>query len=107
MFELNGIIWDICFVNPYDYILYDIRNNVITVATTDLYTHTIYIANNVSDEFLLKILKHELYHCYEFSGLAYDLPTFYEEHTADFIANRGNELLDLASDIYNVLTYYK
>lgn len=106
MFQLNGIVWDIIFVNPENPILFDTYNNIMSVATTDWNTKTIYIANNVNDEFLLKIIKHELYHCYEFSMLAYDLPLFYEEHVADFIATYGEQLLDLAYDLHAKLTYY-
>ena len=106
MFELNGIVWSICFVRPYDNILYDYINDCYTVATTDFLTKTIYISIDVDDEFLLKILKHELYHCYEFSEIAYDLPLLYEEGTSNFIAMYGEDLIDLAYLLYNQLTYY-
>lgn len=106
MFVINDIVWSICFVNPYDEILYDYINDCYTVATTDWLTKTIYISDNVNDIFLLKILKHELYHCYEFSCLAYDLPLFYEEQVSDFIATYGEELIDLAYELFAELTYY-
>lgn len=107
MFEINGIVWSICFVSPYDEILYDYVNDTFTVATTDLLTHTIYISDDVDDEFLLKILKHELYHCYEFSGVTYDIPTFMEEQVSDFIATYGEELIELAYELHEQLTYYE
>ncbi|MBQ0035594.1 MAG: hypothetical protein KBT35_01615 [Firmicutes bacterium] len=107
MFWINGIQWKICFVDPDDYILYDYYNDCMTVATTDLYSHTIYIADNIDDIFLIKILKHELYHCYEFSNVAYDLPTCYEELVADFMATYGEELIDNAYELYKQITYYE
>lgn len=106
MFIINGIVWYICFVEPYEEVLYDYWNDCYTVATTDERYHTIFISNDVDDEFLLKILEHELYHCYEFSGIAYDLPIYYEELVADFIATYGQELIDTAYDLHRRITYY-
>lgn len=107
MFTINGITWNILFVNPYSPILYDYYNNVQSVAATNYLNHTIYIANDIDDAFLIKILKHELYHCYEFSNIAYDLPTYYEEYVADFIATYGEELINIVYDVYEQLTYYE
>lgn len=101
MICINGIVWDICFVDSGDPILYDSYNNQMSVATTDLFTHTIYIDRTVDDYFLLKIIKHELYHCYEFSRATYDLPVLYEECVADFVATHGEDLIDIAYDVWN------
>lgn len=73
----------------------------MSVATTDYYDKCIYLSDNLYGDFLLKVIKHELYHCYEFSNIAYNLPTFYEENVAAFISNYGEELIDLAYDICN------
>lgn len=107
MFIINGFVWRVLFVDPNSYVLYDFRNNIMSVATTDLYTHTIYISWDVDDLFLIKILKHEIYHCYEFSKIAYDLPTVYEEIVADFIATYGEDIINLAYDVYDQITYYE
>lgn len=106
MFYINGIKWNVCFVNCDNPILYDYINNVFSVATTDLLTHTIYISNEIYGNFLYKVLKHEIYHCYEFS-MTYDFPTYYEEIIADFIANYGEELIDIAQNVYEQITYYE
>lgn len=103
MFVLNGIEWDICFVEPYSPILFDYRNNVQSVATTDFNTKCIYLSNELYGDFLIKVLKHELYHCYEFSSISYDFPIGEEELIADFIATYGEDLINLAYDLYDML----
>lgn len=104
MFSLNGIVWYVVFVPYDDPILYDYRNNVMSVATTDYFDKCIYLSDNLYGNFLLKVLKHELYHCYEFSMIAHDLPIFEEENVASFISNYGEELINLAYDIYDYIS---
>lgn len=77
---------------------------MFSVATTDWLTRCIYLSDELYGSFLLKVLKHELYHCYEFSQIAYDLPVYEEELVADFIATYGEELINLAYDLYYKLT---
>lgn len=103
MIVINDVVWDICFVNEDDPILYDYLYNTMSVATTDLMSHTIYINRYVDDLFLLKILKHEIYHAYEFSKVTYDLPPFYEECVADFIATHGENLINIAYNAWDDL----
>lgn len=103
MFEINGFIWDICFVNKYNPILYDYLNQMQSIAVTDFAQQCIFISNSIDDRLLYKVIKHELYHCYEFSKIAYDLPVYEEEWVADFIAMYGEDLIILANDLWHEL----
>ena len=107
-FTMNGYLWQIVFVDPYDPMLVD-RTGVLTVATTDPTTLTIYISNEISGEFLTQVLIHELGHCAIFSfDLLYDIhrmvkPKYWveaEEWVCNFIADYGAKIFSIA---YSVL----
>lgn len=107
-FTMNGYLWQIVFVDPYDPMLVD-RTGVLTVATTDPTTLTIYISNELSGEFLTHVLIHELGHCAIFSfDLLYDIhrmvkPKYWveaEEWVCNFIADYGAKIFSIA---YSVL----
>lgn len=107
-FTMNGYLWQIVFVDPYDPMLVD-RTGVLTVATTDPITLTIYISNEISGEFLTHVLIHELGHCAIFSfDLLYDIhrmvkPKYWveaEEWVCNFIADYGAKIFSIA---YSVL----
>lgn len=66
MFKLGDDIWRIQYVDYNDPILVD-RTGKATVAVTDLETMTVYISNQISGEFLTKVLIHEIGHCIIFS----------------------------------------
>lgn len=100
MFEINGIVWSIRFIDFNSPILYDYMNHVQSIATTDARMRTIFISNRIHGNLLYKVIKHELYHCYEFSKVAYDLPTYEEEWVAEFISNYGDDIINLAKKIY-------
>lgn len=100
MFDIHGLNWNIELVSCDDPILYDYINEVQSIATTDYITKCIYIADDLDDDLLLKVIKHELYHCYEFSGIGYDFDIMSEELIAYFISEYGEELLDLAREIF-------
>lgn len=57
-FKLGDDIWRIRYVDYNDPILVD-RTGKATVAVTDLETMTVYISNQISGEFLTKVLIHE------------------------------------------------
>lgn len=107
-FTMNGYLWQIVFVDPYDPMLVD-RTDVLTVATTDPTTLTVYISNELSGEFLTHVLIHELGHCAIFSfDLLYDIhrmvkPKYWveaEEWVCNFIADYGAKIFSIA---YSVL----
>lgn len=84
------------------------RNAVLTVATTDPSTRTVYISNSIHGNFLVRVLVHELGHCAIFS---YDLlpdihrmvyPEYWEEAeewVCNFIADYGMSIYRAAYDI--------
>lgn len=65
-FEMNGYLWRVRFTYPSDPVLID-RTGTMTVAVTDPGTMTIYLSDELSGDFLLRVLIHELSHCAMFS----------------------------------------
>lgn len=61
-FELGGELWTIQTVNPTSLLLVD-RTNRQTLATTDPYTHHVYISTSLGGDVLRHVLAHELGHC--------------------------------------------
>lgn len=61
-FEMNGDRWNVSFVNGRSPKLVD-RTNVLTVATTDPKTMTVYLSDRLRGDFLMTVFIHELGHC--------------------------------------------
>lgn len=61
-FVMNGIHWTVRWVHPDSILLID-RTNHKTVATTDPYTHQVYLSETLRGDFLRRVLTHELGHC--------------------------------------------
>lgn len=101
MFTINGRDWDIIFVPSQSKHLMR-SDGSITVGVTDGNYDTVFIADNVSDSFLRKILCHELCHCF---CMSYNIviPIEQEELMADWIANYGEDLIYLLDDLMPVL----
>lgn len=83
------------------------RSGKATVATTDPSTLSIYISDELDDEFLTRVLIHELGHCTIFSfGLLGDIhrmvyPLYWEEAeewVCNFIADYGMMIFSIAKD---------
>lgn len=60
--DICGITWTIDVVSPGSPFLID-RTNTRTVATTDPETKAIYISYDLSGDFLMRVLIHEIAHC--------------------------------------------
>ena len=101
MFTINGRDWDIVFVPPQSKHLMR-SDGSVTVGVTDGNYDTVFVADNVSDSFLRKILCHELCHCF---CMSYNvvIPIEQEELIADWIANYGADLIYLLDDLMPVL----
>ena len=101
MFTINGRDWDIVFVPSKSKHLMR-SDGSITVGVTDGNYDTVFIANDVSDDFLRKILCHELCHCF---CMSYNIvmPIQEEEFMADWIANYGADLIYLLDDLMYML----
>lgn len=100
-FKLGDDIWRIQYVDYNDPILVD-RTGKATVAVTDLETMTVYISDQISGEFLTKVLIHEIGHCIIFSFRLLDdihqmvHPRYWveaEEWLCDFVADYGVYIL--------------
>ena len=105
MIKINGKLWRVRLVPPQHPILY--RNGNPAVGCCDDTTKTIYISNAVSQEFMKKILCHEMVHAAMYS---YNVPMSdaVEEIVADMIATYGNEIITLSNMTYDVmLGWYK
>ncbi len=102
VFEINGIIWRVAFVNNASTKLMR-SDGSITVGMTDWNDKCVYLSNKLHGDFLRKVLAHELCHCFCF---AYHIvmPIEEEEFLADWISLYGTELVYLLDDLMrNVL----
>lgn len=97
MFEINGIKWDIVWVNPNSENLRR-SNGSITVAVTDWNDKCVYMSNKIRGNFLRRVMAHELVHCFCFS---YNMimPIEEEEYLANWISLYGTELVYLLDDL--------
>lgn len=66
MININGEIWGLAFVSPFDSILQRL-DGTYTIGVCDNDTKTIYISNVLEGQLLKKVLCHELTHCAMFS----------------------------------------
>lgn len=106
-FILNGYLWKVEFVHPMTRELVD-RTGHLTVATTDPTTHKVYISDQLSGNFLNRVLIHELGHAAMISfNLLSDIhrmvkPEYWveaEEWVCNFIADYGLQIYAAAYDI--------
>lgn len=101
MFNVNGIEWDIRFVNAGSKYLKR-SDGTYTIGMTDGYTHTIYLARNLKGRMLDKVLSHELTHVILFSyGIEIDEEL--EERLAQWVSIYGRELVYLLDDLMDIL----
>lgn len=103
MFIINGIQWDIVFVEQYNNNLRR-SDGSITVGVTDFPKRTVYLSELLKGAFLRKVVAHELTHCFCFSyDIVLDIDE--EERMADFIATYGEELIFLLDDVMRSIRY--
>lgn len=97
VFTINGIHWNILFVDPLsDYLKRSDGSK--TVGMTDGNTNTVYLSNLLRGAFLEKVLCHELCHCFCFSyNIVIDIET--EEFMADWISLYGKDLVYLLDSL--------
>lgn len=97
MFTINGIEWNIVWVNANDSNLMR-SNGSITVGMTDFNTKSIYLSNKLKASFLRRVMAHELCHAFCFSYDVY-MPIDEEERLADWISLYGSDLVYLLDDL--------
>lgn len=106
-FVMNGYLWRLERVRPNSPLLID-RTGELRVATTDPHTRCVYISRDLTGEFMVTVLLHELGHCVMFS---YDLlgqihravrPEYWvmaEEWVCNFLADYGRQIFAVAYDV--------
>lgn len=105
MFKINNTIWSLQFVKPNSEKLMR-SDGSFTVGCTDANDYTIYIADNVSGNFLHKIITHELCHAYFISYDVY-MPIYIEEIICDTVSKYGRQIVDSSECIYsNLCEFY-
>lgn len=97
MFVINGIEWDMIFVNPNSDKLRR-SDDSMTHAVTDWNDRAVYVSTLPSGAFLRKIVCHELCHCFCFS-FDIHMPIEQEEYLADWISRYGEDLIYLLDDL--------
>ena len=101
MFEINGIQWDIVWVNPNSDNLRR-SDGSITVAVTDWNDKCVYMSNMLHGGFLRRVMAHELVHCFCLSRNIY-MPIQEEERLADWVSLHGADLVYLLDDLMKTL----
>ena len=101
MFTINGELWFIKFVSPYNPMLYR-SDGSRSVAAADDATNTIYINNTLDGLFLKKVLCHEITHAAMFV-YHIQLSIDNEELLADLIATYGEEIIDITNILFEKL----
>lgn len=97
MFYINGIQWNIVFVNNSSDKLRR-SNGSITVGMADWNDKCVYMSNKLHGTYLRRVLAHELCHCFVFSyGVVMDIEE--EERLANWISLYGTELVYLLDDL--------
>lgn len=104
MIEINGIVWRLKFVSPYDTNLYR-PDGSLTIGMCDNVDKTIYISNALYGYILKKVLCHELVHAsmYSYGVLLTDQQ---EELVADLLSTYGEEIIEKTNLIFSKLTNY-
>lgn len=99
MFNINGVHWNIYFVDPSHPMLYR-SDGSLTVGSCNNVTKTIYLSDMLEGTFLRKVLCHEITHAAMFSyGVKLTLEQ--EELLADLLATYGNEIISVTNKIFN------
>ena len=94
MVMINGKAWKICFVSSKDPMLFR-SDGSLTLGSCDYSIKTIFIADNLTDKKLKKVLCHELTHAAMFS---YDVSLTLEQE--DLIATYGEEIVSITNKVF-------
>lgn len=98
MFNVNGEIWHILFVDPNDYRLMR-GDGTYSLAVTDDNEKTIFVACDIPIYKLRHVLIHEITHCFCFSyNLYMDILT--EEMICSVVENYARPILRVAKDVF-------
>lgn len=103
IFKVNGNIWQVVNVLPYDRNLK--TSNGHTLGVCDNNDKTIYMDVMLSTDKYNHVLTHEIVHvfCFEY-GL--NFPTSIEEKIANFIADYGREIIEVVDYLVRIEVKY-
>lgn len=100
MININGEEWRIALVSPFDPILVRQDLDGFTLGTCDDLAKTIYINKDLDEDYMWKVLSHELTHAAMFSYNVI-LPLELEEILADIIATHGQEIIYITNLVFD------
>ena len=101
MYRMNGLEWSVRTVGA-DSPMLRRSDGGHTVGMCDRSTQTIYISNLLHGGFLRKVLIHEVAHSAMMS-YSIDMTVEQEEMFCDFIATYGDEIFNVADNLFNAL----
>lgn len=101
MISINGVVWKLLFVDPYDPNLFR-RDGSLTIGMCDNARKCIYINEQLDCFMTKKVLCHELVHASMFSYGVF-LSEDQEELVADLLATYGEEIIDKTNLIFSKL----
>lgn len=98
MININGVEWRILLVSPFHPGLQR-SDQSYSLGTCDYQTQTIYITNDLKEQYLWKVLSHELTHAAMFS---YEIILSWEQEeiVADLIATYGQEIVYITNLVF-------
>lgn len=101
MFTINNRLWRIRFVSPdSDYLRRS--DGTLTVGVTDGGLDTVFLSDSLTDDFLRKVLCHELCHVFCMS-YNINIPIEQEEFMADWLSLYGEDLIYLLDDLMAIV----
>lgn len=100
-FVINGLKWDVIFVNSKSNLLRR-SDGSFTFGVTDRTKLLIALSEDLKGKFLLKVITHEICHASMWS-YGIDLSVEQEELIADLIATYGSEIITIANKIFERL----
>ena len=98
MIRINGVVWRVMLVPPFHPGLRRSDRN-FALGCCDYFTRIIYISKDIQQQYLKKVVCHELVHAAIFS-YGIDLDPEEEERIADLIASYGKEIVDMTDKIF-------
>ena len=98
MFNINGISWDVYFVNPEHPILLR-QDKTFSIGACDSTTRIIYINDTLTSAMFKKVLCHEIVHAAMFSYNVM-LSIDEEEVIANIIAKYGEEIIKITNSLF-------
>lgn len=97
MFNVYGTEWALIYCHPNNANLQR-PDGVFTLGVADNNCKTVYIADNLTPKLELKVVIHELCHCYCFET-GYQVEPEIEEMIADFVSIFGVDIIETANYI--------